>query len=509
MNNAALEKVFAAPNLPTLPAVALKVLELTNRPDVQLRQVASVIENDQAIATKVLRTINSSFYALSRRCGSIQQAIALLGLQTVKGLVLGFSLAKSMDGGGEQDIGFDFMTYWRRCIYTAASARHLATLTRRCDPEEAFVAALVQDVGMVALWRAYGDRYLQIVDAVGKDHRRLVSMERKAMEVDHATVAGEMTRRWRFPESVIEAVRFHHDSERASLATMQIARTVELAGMATAIVMGETPRPYEAMTQFRNCAFEWFDIKGNIPASLLQVFADKAQDMARMFGLNVGASPDIDAILEHAARARDEQALPTVDLDDVLEADCREQTDPVTGLPDKTVFLRDIEGAFQQSSSGGSVTGTGIGVIVAALDDGKQTNEKYGVSGGDAALRFVAESLSQCTGRFGRAYRFVGVAVIALLPKVDLEQLCRVAEATRAKVAESVVRVGGTSATAAVKITASCGVAICEGDAGVRASSGVATRDELLKAAMCAVSTAQQQKNKVVLFRKDVAAKAA
>ena len=111
MNYAALEKVFACPNLPTLPAVAMKVLELTNKPDVQLKEVAAVIEHDQAIATKVLRTINSSFYGLSRRCVSIQQALALLGLQTVKALVLGFSLAKSLDGGGGKDVSFDFMTY--------------------------------------------------------------------------------------------------------------------------------------------------------------------------------------------------------------------------------------------------------------------------------------------------------------------------------------------------------------------------------------------------------------
>lgn len=507
MNIPALEKVFASPNLPTLPAVAMKVLELTNKPDVQLKQVAAVIENDQAISTKVLRTINSSFYALSRRCGSIQQAITLMGLQSVKGLVLGFSLANSIDGGGDKDIFFDFMTYWRRCMYTAASARHLATLTRRCDPDEAFVASLVQDVGMVALWRAFGDRYLQTIDAGGKDHRLLAAMERKSFEVDHAAVAGEMTRRWRFPDSIVDAVTNHHKSEDATLDGAQLARTVELAGMATTILLNEAKKPEEAINRFRSSALEWFDIKGNIPLSLLQVFADKAQELARMFGLNVGAAPDVDAILSAAQRIRQEQSLPAMNLDALLEADSREQTDTVTGLPEKSGFVRDIDAAFKQTNQAG--TGTGIGVVIVSLDEAKELNERFGITACDSALKFVADAATECTGRFGRAYRFVGAGIVVLLPKSDIEQLCRVAEAVRRKVAESVVRLGDSATASAAKLTVSCGVAICEGDEAVRASSCITDRDQLLKAAMLAMSSAQTQTNKVVLYRKDSTMRAA
>ncbi len=499
MNNAALERVFACPNLPTLPAVAMKVLELTNKPDVQLKEVASVIENDQAISTKVLRTINSSFYGLSRRCGSIQQALALLGLQTVKGLVLGFSLARSLDGGGEREVSFDFLTYWRRCMYCAAAARHIAIVTRRCDPDEAFVAALVQDIGMVAMWRAFGDRYLQTVDSAGKDHRRLVSLERKALELDHATVAGEMTLRWRFPTEIVEAVRCHHGSQSSSSDSMQLSRTIELAGLAATIILGESNKPDEAIANFRSSANEWFDIKNNMPLSLLQIFSDKAQELARMFGLNVGETPDVEKILAEAERIRTEQSLPAMNVDDLLAGEAKEASDTVTGLPDKTVFIRDIDAAFARLSE--SATGAGIGVIIALLDDAKNLNVQVSPAAGDAALKHVADAMVDAVGRFGRAYRFVGAGVVALIPKSDLEQLCRVAETARKLVAETVARVEHHT----THLTASCGVAICEGDATVRAASGITTRDQLLKAALIAASMAQQTKNKVVLYRKDTA----
>ena len=81
MSHASIDRILACPSLPTLPVVALRVLELTAKRDVSLRELASVIENDPAIATKVLRTVNSSYYSLSRRCGSIQQALVFRELK--------------------------------------------------------------------------------------------------------------------------------------------------------------------------------------------------------------------------------------------------------------------------------------------------------------------------------------------------------------------------------------------------------------------------------------------
>ena len=191
----------------------------------QLKEIARCIEQDQAISTKVLRTVNSSFYGLPRRCGNIQQAIGFLGLETVKGLVLGFSLVKSIDGGGSADVTFDFLDYWRRALHTAAAAKVLAAALPDFDADEAFVAALVQDIGMVALWRAYGDRYLQVLDFAEGDHRRVSASERQTFEVDHAMVGAEMARRWRFPDHIADAIEFHHVDERSSTGSDRLLAT--------------------------------------------------------------------------------------------------------------------------------------------------------------------------------------------------------------------------------------------------------------------------------------------
>ena len=93
-----LERVLSCPRLPTLPAVAIQVLELSSDADVRLSDLAYVIQNDQALASKVLRTVNSSDYGLSTPRPTISRAIAYLGLNTVRTLALSFTLVETIDG---------------------------------------------------------------------------------------------------------------------------------------------------------------------------------------------------------------------------------------------------------------------------------------------------------------------------------------------------------------------------------------------------------------------------
>ncbi|MCH2147839.1 MAG: HDOD domain-containing protein, partial [Phycisphaerales bacterium] len=129
-----IEELIAGHRLPTLPTVAARVLEMTDAEDIDLRRIADVVQMDQALAAKVLRTVNSSFYGLSRPCGTVRQAMVYLGLNAVKTLVLSFSLVDTVDGRGADANGFNFTEYWRRSIHTAVAARELARKIGGWDP---------------------------------------------------------------------------------------------------------------------------------------------------------------------------------------------------------------------------------------------------------------------------------------------------------------------------------------------------------------------------------------
>ena len=109
MRKDVLEEILSCPSLPSLPAVAVRVIELTSDPNVRLSDLGEMIETDQGLTTKILRTVNSSYYGLRQKCANIQKALVMLGLNPVKSLALSFSLVSAVQDG-ESEGEFDFVS---------------------------------------------------------------------------------------------------------------------------------------------------------------------------------------------------------------------------------------------------------------------------------------------------------------------------------------------------------------------------------------------------------------
>src|SRR4029078_10488211 len=135
-----LEKVRQADNLPSLPAVAMQVLKMTQADDCSVAEIARVIQQDPALTGRLLKIVNSSLFGLSRKISSLPQATVVLGLRTVKVMVLSFSLVDTMQK--RRPGGFDYAGYWRRSLTTAVASRLLAERVRRPLTDEAFVCGL-------------------------------------------------------------------------------------------------------------------------------------------------------------------------------------------------------------------------------------------------------------------------------------------------------------------------------------------------------------------------------
>jgi HD-like signal output (HDOD) protein len=160
MVDSLLQRIRQCSNLPSLPAIAIQVLELAQKADVDIAEIARTISKDPALSTKILRTVNSSFYARSQHVSTISHALVILGLQSVKTLVLGFSLVTNLMKGKEK--GFKHIDYWRRSIYSATAARTIAGKINLVQQEEAFLAALLKDIGMLVLDQVLGAEYGEI-----------------------------------------------------------------------------------------------------------------------------------------------------------------------------------------------------------------------------------------------------------------------------------------------------------------------------------------------------------
>ena len=484
MLSPAYKSILSNPDLPTLPAVAHQVLELTARRDVDLSEIEQAIERDQAMAAKVLRTVNSSYYGLNKRCGNIRQAVAYLGLDTVKSIVLGFSLVRVTNGSDPDEVTFDFIDYWRRSFLCASVAREIAKLVEDVEPETAFLGALFQDVGMVALWRVYGDRYLQVVDMTKGDHTEINHLERRNFDVDHAEVGAEMTRSWRFPDAIVAAVEAHHHPLSNMASTDKAALVVRLAGIAAQVLETEGDNTKALVKRVQRQATNWFQLDPDQMQRVLKEASIGSQEIAASLDINVGELPSIDDLLSRAEQMRSElpEVRPFENESDAID------NDPTTGFPQRSQLLTDLETFY--ASSGGH---TSLSLLLLGLDEVRALNERLGDQGGDAALEHVAdcvrEVLGFCRGRVN-AYRFVGAEIAVTLEGVTEMGAQAVAEDLRATIACRPAQIKsrmGESELSSVHVTVGVGVHDPRSRTLVTSSP-----DGLLRAAMCAMTAGRR-----------------
>src|SRR5665213_1411252 len=241
MNEQLISRIRQCSNLPSLPAIAIQVLELAQKTDVDIVEIARTISKDPALSTKILRTVNSSFYARSQHVSTISHALVILGLQSVKTLVLGFSLVTNLIGGKEK--GFKHVDYWRRSIYSATAARTIGTRAHLVQQEEAFLAALLKDIGMLVLDQALGGEYGEIHKQAAS-HSDLSALEMKAVSADHAEVGGYLAGSWKLPPVLTTPITFHHNPQGATDAALRkLVDVVFLASRCADIFVDPVPGP--------------------------------------------------------------------------------------------------------------------------------------------------------------------------------------------------------------------------------------------------------------------------
>lgn len=201
------EAIARLQDLPALPLVVNELLASFDDPDVELGELAGKVAHDQALAAKTLRLANSSFYGLQSKVRTISQAIAVLGFDSVRSLVIGAGVIGGFREG--RDKGFDFDGFWRHAIATALCARALARQAG-CNPELAFVAGLLHDLGRLVLVTRFPEHYAEVLAQRTLRDCGLLEAERAVLGIDHAQVGRALAQHWRIPEQICRAIAQHH-----------------------------------------------------------------------------------------------------------------------------------------------------------------------------------------------------------------------------------------------------------------------------------------------------------
>lgn len=471
MNQSFLSRALETENIPSLPHVAIEVLALSRKASTTADDLAAIVQNDPAIAARLLQIVNSALYGLPKKIGSVRQAISMLGTRSVTVTVLTFALVEGLKAQPEG--GMSLEMYWRRSLSAAVIARMFAKRLCKGLADEAFVVGLLSDIGMLAAWRSAPDEYGAMLRSATPEGRPLHELEASAFGVDHAFISAELLRKWRLPDHLADAVESHHGRPIKSQAgdAGQLARMAQHAAAFSSLLCGEmSPSRLE---EIKSACVEGLGIDVSSLETILVGLSPAVQEAANALSVEIGGTVDYAQLKSDAAvrlaglsieadvertqlAAREEAARSDVvrlrqENRAILEV---ASTDKLTRLNNRAAFDSVLEQALSRTLS----SRESFAVFFIDVDNFKRFNDSHGHQAGDEALRTVAGVLRGTLGEHGTVARYGGEEFVAILTGVS-EQACRRhAQEACAAVAQASVSVEGKSLT----VTISVGVAFAD-----------------------------------------------
>ena len=260
------DEIFARLHqLPAMPTVVQEVMDSFKNANLDSATLAHMIAQDQGLSAKMLRVANSPFYGLPRKIGSIQDAIAVMGFNSVRSLVLsvGFMRAFPPVPPVPQSL-FDRHAYWKRSFRVGGYAQVLAQSLRR-DRQMVFTAGIFHDIGQLVLDICIPQQFANMLQRQKTSGLSLIEIEQSELGFDHALIGAEMARRWNFPPEIEAATRYwrtpEHEPFEPAAAMVHIAVLLE-CGLSGEELMAHLPE-----TLRDRLGISWERIEAFLPES--------------------------------------------------------------------------------------------------------------------------------------------------------------------------------------------------------------------------------------------------
>lgn len=296
--------------LPTMPGAALLVLERTEATSLEMADLADAIAKDPALAAKLLQSVNSGFYGMQHKVSSLTQAVTMLGLHSVKMLVLSFSLLDTLRKDQPQT-GFNHQAYWQRSMYTATAARVIAERAMPTRLDDCFIAGLLMDIGMLALDRVLGSRY-------GALHRdsgtpaELLLRESYELGASHPEAGAYLAQQWKLPSALQTVIGSHHNPDSVEdVAHEPLCRLVSLADRCADIFLVQNPA--ETISHVRKLLHDHYRISDTAADNMLCDIGHRTRELVPLFEITLEEKSDYQAIRDRASARLLELALAEQD----------------------------------------------------------------------------------------------------------------------------------------------------------------------------------------------------
>jgi diguanylate cyclase (GGDEF)-like protein len=441
--------------LPTLPGVAIKILETVQDQKSGLKELADILSTDPPLSAEVLRLINSPYYGLNTRITSVQHAVKLLGATTVKNLALSFSVVKCFQADNSD--GFDYTQFWKDSLFSAVAMKSMAKNICRQAADDAFFLGLLHNIGILTLSQCMPDQYSLVLTEKSKSQASYHDAEKQVLGFTHMDIGSLLVKKWGLPDTFYKPMRHHHfpaELKNGSPEILQMTRLLHLTSLLVDFVNLPDKAYHLGLIDHFTKAYE-FEEHFQLEA-LLQEVGELTEAVYPVFEIKIDSEA---RYLEMIETARKELIHLSSDfLSRLIEQNKRieilNERATHDGLTKLTNYQRFQEVLDEEMYRAKRYTFP-LTLLMVDLDHFKKVNDTLGHLAGDYILRETAELLKQSLRKSDVAARYGGEEFAVLLPETPQEGAFILAERLREKLAATRFTYGDQ----AVFITMSIGIA--------------------------------------------------
>lgn len=507
-------------SLPTPPSVGLQVIRLTERTDFGLSDLGRTLSAEPGLAAKMVRMLNVPVFGMRKEVTSLQQGLMFLGALPASNFALALlvvrdlrrterPLDKAPAAGNDKAVDkaerFDYERFWKRSLHLALAQQALGRALGLPRADESFLAALLQDLGMLALAQAIPEAYPGLLSREQGDHGRLIEAEKLELGGSHAEVTGWLLTRWRFPAPVRELVDLCHASEAPTpkRTDEKLARCLQVSALIADGLCRDDAALAEALRAEGRTRFE---LGPDALAGLVVDVAAAYAACAPLFELPEPAADEVAFVRDRlVAQLRGEvpndgtpsgeidpaesgpvpvPAKPTIDVADSLEEEIRDRL----AIRHEPELLEDVIGRLRAEAT---AQRRPLSVIACDIDNFAAFNASAGREVGDQLIKSLGHWLRMRLRGRDILGRLAGAGFVLVLVETALAGAEMVAERMRKQIEETGFRAGAQPG-ASVRITVSCGCAALE--------PGMTATPELLSTALLALRAAKSAgRNRVIV----------
>lgn len=280
--------------LPLVPTIATKLLNLTSNDYTRLEDLSRLIETEPALSAKILQNVNSAAYALPNPVSSIHRAVNLLGFSTIRRTALTLIFFNRLIKKNVRQ-AFDPLFFWQHCLFVASLSRRMAAATGHPDPDMIYTAGLLHDIGKVVLESHGRKSYSEFISSLNGNSQSTLTEERIFFGLTHPEIGHLLCVEWQLPPSITAVVAYHQQLASVKPPYHEFEQEIVLISFANYIAwtQGLASFTLESRPDLSNNVLEFLGSHPLDLESLLQQVDEEMLSIREFFGIEF---PDLNKL---------------------------------------------------------------------------------------------------------------------------------------------------------------------------------------------------------------------